>query len=369
MNFRIDVDIIIYSYLFICFLMIIFNVFYIFYSNNDKKKRDKDKIRWVKAITEEFERIEKNETISFTHLKDIDKKIDTSNKLLAYYHALNEVKEISSEDNVKQYLAGCAIVYQKLADRFGKKDSMDRAAFAYFISENVPYHDQEYHPIMQILLNYVDDSSVYCRENLIKAFCAFGNVQAMMNFLNIIEDRNLFHHKKLIADGLAEFSGDREELSMELWKNHKEYSENMLLSIISYISEVSDNYGAVFMQELTELENTPEVRLAMIRYFRNHPYEPIKPYLISLLSDERDENADIVAAFVLSSYPCEETIEALKIAIRHDKWYVRQNAANSLVDIVEDDSVLKEILEGKDKYASDMLRYVLAQRGKEVANV
>lgn len=369
MNLRINVDTIIYSYLFVCFLLIVFNIVYIIYSNRDKKKNSRAEQKWIDSITAEFALVANGETISWRHLDELVKKIKSSNKLMAYYRALNYCKQQSEKDVCQKYLAGCAIVYQKLAVYFKKLDSMDRAAFAYFFSENVPYTDKEYHPIMHILLEYLDDSSVYCRENLIKAFCALGNIQGMMNLLNLIEERNLFHHRKLIADGLAEFSGDKEELSIELWKKRNDYSENMLLSVISYISEVSDNYGAVFMQELIENDNTPEVRLAMIRYFRNHTYEPAKPYLISLLDDERDENADIVAAFVLGGYPCDETIAALKKSMSHRKWYVRQNAANSLVDMVDDENELEEILNGDDRYASDMLRYVLAQRGREIANV
>lgn len=369
MNFRIDVNTVIYSYLFICFLLIFFNLLYIIYSNNDKRKRVKDTNRWIDLIYIELGRVSRNEFVSAEHLNEIAKRLDTTSKLMAYYRALNHSREKWNKYVVEKYLENCALAFQKLAVHYGKKDSMDRAAFAYFISENVPYHDKGYHPIMHILLQYLDDSSVYCRENLIKAYCAFGNIQGMMNLLNLIEERNLFHHRKLIADGLAEFSGDKEELTIELWKKHKEYSENMLLSIIGYISAVSDNYGPVFMQELTEMENTPEVRLAMIRYFRNHPYEPIRDYLIQLLSDGHDENADIIAAFALGSYPCDETRAALQKAISHSNWYVRQNAANSLVGMAEDDNQLREILTGEDRYASEMLRYVLAQRGKEIANV
>lgn len=369
MNFKIDVDTLIYSYLFICILLIIYNVMYIIHSRKNRVRGIREKSRWIQRIFVELTNLEQGKNVTSEHMKLLVRKLGSAHKLMSYYQAMNQCTSQWPRTLINEYLEQCAYSFQLLAEHYGKRDSMEKAAFSYFISEYVPYQDHQFHPIIAIMLEYFEDSSIYCRENLVRALSAFGNIQAVLNIVGRFEEDNLYHHKKLLTDGLADFTGDKEELALELWKVHREYSENMNLAIIGYITSASDDYGSVFLQELMEYDNTPEERLAMIRYFKNHHYEPARDFLIDVLKNDKNETADIVAAFVLSSYPCDETRAALKESLGHPNWYVRQNAAYSYVDMTQDQEELNTVLNGEDQFARDMVNYVLAQRGRVVENV
>ena len=107
------------------------------------------------------------------------------------------------------YLQNIFVTQQTLALKYAKKDSMSRA---FLLISYLSIHrvmEMKFVPIMRILISYLDDSTIYCRENVLNALCALGNIQAVENALQILNDNHWFHHKKLLSDGLATFSGDK----------------------------------------------------------------------------------------------------------------------------------------------------------------
>ena len=71
-----------------------------------------------------------------------------------------------------------------------------------------------------------------------------------------------------------------------------------------------------------------------------------------------------MAARALRSYPGEETKQTLIKALRSRNWYVRQNAAASLVDMDLSQKEIKALCSDEDRYAREMFIYVLESRGK-----
>ena len=119
---------------------------------------------------------------------------------------------------------------------------MDKAFAAYFISMTTRCYKEEESPIYRIMMDYAEDSSVYCRENLLKAFYAFGNCQALFNFMVMQKDLGFTHHKKLLSDGLMPFKGDKEKLAELLWDNRSRFSVNTQLAIIAFITGIQADY-------------------------------------------------------------------------------------------------------------------------------
>ena len=106
----------------------------------------------------------------------------------------------------------------------------------------------------------------------------------------------------------------------------------------------------------------------MLRYFQNHIYPPVRELLLKYLvsGEQTDLNMIIVSASVLSHYPSEETRQALRKALHHSNWYVRYNAASSLVYLSKDTSVLEDVLQGEDRYAREILNYMLEKKERLV---
>ena len=97
-----------------------------------------------------------------------------------------------------------------------------------------------------------------------------------MNALEYIEDNEMFHHPKLIADGLLSFKGNKEELALVLWEGRSKWSETMLVAIIQYITAAQDNFRAIFYEGLQEDDIPVEARIAILRYFQKYRYEPVR---------------------------------------------------------------------------------------------
>lgn len=359
---RLDIDNVIYSYLFICVMLLIYNILYIFYSNRQEKKYDKRQKSWQKSIMGQVTLISEGNSIETNHKNHLEKQLIKTNQLIPYVRALNTLRE--QGEKLEPYLVENYIVIQSLAYGYRKKDNMDKAFFAFFISKNPPCRGHEYRPIMEILLSYLEDSTVYCRENVLNALNILGNSQAIENAFQILNDRRLFHHQKLLADGLVMFTGDKEELAERLWHHLEDWDVNLMLSVVKFITISSDKFKERFFEVVQSSDIDLEIRLATLRYFRNHVYEPIRPLLLSYLRDRSgvDENMSILAASLLETYPGEDTINALKIALSHSNWYVRYNAATSLINLEVDTIQLQDILEGNDQYAKEILNYMMEHR-------
>lgn len=356
---RFDVDKVIYSYLFICTMMLLYNILYIFFSDRREKKYEGSVREWKKSIERQIHLLSEGKSLEPSHKKLMENKLTNTNELISYVRALDALRE--QGEKLEEYLQENYIVIQSLAYYYGRKKSMERAFFAFFISQNVPYHGKEYIPLMEILLSYLEDSTIYCRENVLKALYALGNSQAVENAWEIINNRQWFHHQKLLSDGLTNFTGDKEELAERLWSNLKKWENNLMVSVVQFITASSDKFKERFFVVLQSEDVDLEIRLAILRYYRRHIYEPVKPLLLSYLRGENvtDENMRIVTAFVLDRYPGEDTVAALKAALHHSNWYFRYNAASSLVNLKVDISQLQDVLEGKDRYAKEILTYMM----------
>lgn len=81
---------------------------------------------------------------------------------------------------------------------------------------------------------------------------------------------------------------------------------------------------------------------------------------------ERGDGANvdlaIVSAAVLDRYPGKDTVAALKRALCHRNWYVRYNAASSLVRLGASQAELQDVFEGNDAFARDILQYMLEEK-------
>ena len=139
----------------------------------------------------------------------------------------------------------------------------------------------------------------------------------------MLEDNEMFHHPKLIADGLLSFKGNKEELALVLWEGRSKWSETMLVAIIQYITAAQDNFRAIFYEGLQEDDIPVEARIAILRYFQKYRYEPVREFLYTYIKEDYPElNCTIVAASVLKNYPGEETIKLLKDALKNPNWYI-----------------------------------------------
>ena len=342
---------VIYFYLFICVTLLVFNILYIARSTSVSKAREGRIRQWGKelaALPASGELTERQGA----RLKKIE-------NLMAFQAVLAEQM---SEDQAREILRNNRPLFRSLALFYGKKPAMERAFFAYVIASFHPPVGEGHEQMAEILLRYLDNSTVYCRENVLHALYALGSAQAVEHAFTIMSQNSWYHSPKLISDGMVRFSGDRTALVRRLWNHRADWEECLVVGTVQFASLLpSDDFAADFLEALRKEELTTEAKFALVRYFQRHRYAPAGSVLRGFLESHTAEEGQlaVASAAALAAYPGEETRDALKQGLHSRNWYVRRNAAQSLVRLGLTPQEEEAIRAEGDRYANDMLDYAL----------
>lgn len=362
------VDRIIYFYIFVCISLLIFNVLYIMRSGSVKRKRERRRAYWIAQIKNAMELAqvaggEENEMgviLPARHLRLLERRLKGINELMAFHDAVFLDENGLSLEERTAYLAGCRSALSELAWSYRKKSSMERAFFAYLIS--VGCQDQgENGTFARALLSYLEDSTVYLREHVLRALFVLGEEEAMERAFDELTEHGWYHNTKLVSDGLALYPREPQELVRRLWSRRERWMDSLAVAVAQYAADIPGDFSEEFFEALTDGETGREIKFALIRYFRKKTYPPCRAYFQSLLAQEGQELA-IAAAAALDAYPGEDTKLALKEALSSPNWYVRRNAALSLRSLGITGEDVEEIKAGGDRFAREMLEYVMEER-------
>lgn len=349
------VNLVVYFYIFVCVALLFFNVVYIFYSKR-KDIHQKKQTKTMKALQKELiEKIEHGQEWNEKEKKLLARRLKKISALLAFHDALELNREEIPKEKLNRFLVLCRPAIFELASVYSKYSAMERAFFAYFIAKNFGENAKQYQRMGETLLLYIPDSTIYCRENVLQALYALGAADALEQALLQFQMQGWYHHIRLIADGLLNFQGDKEQLARRLWKKNSLWEEYMKIAIIQFITNLSADFSDLMLSALKE--ESSEVCFAVIRYFQRHPVEEAKPLLIDIV--EQNEDLAIAAVLALSSYPEEATKKVLKKAMNSYNWYIRRNAAMALLNIGLSSNEQDELCASEDGYAREMFTYVL----------
>jgi hypothetical protein len=349
------VNIIVYFYIFVCLALLVFNVLYILRS----KRRGSYQERQTKAMAEAQRKVlEKmgSETVpKEAHVKFLTRCFKKAAGLLAFEDALEQNRKIFSREKINEYLMVCSPAVLDTAAAYQKHPAMERAFFAYFVSVNFSDTAEHYRRLGETLLLYLEDSTIYCRENVLRALYSLGAGDALERALLQFQAKGWYHHPRLISDGLMTFQGDREWLARRLWKNERTWDEHILVALVQFMTNLPEDFSDLMFPALQSRYR--EVRFAVIRYYQHHPVPEAKPVLIELVRE--NEDLAIAASLALEAYPGEDTKEVLKQAMRSTNWYVRRNAAMALLHMGISPKEQEALSMDEDRYAREMFVYVL----------
>lgn len=353
----INIDFIIYFYIAICIALLVFNVGYIILAKEEPHTLKKRTRFWQQEIRTIMERYHETETIPPEHAALLKKRLTNVKWLLCYSNALQEIPQ---SDAKYQYIQACYDIIQQVGLVYISRPAMERAFFSYVVSLYPPAQNRS-RKILELLLSFMDNSTVYCRENILQAIYAIGNPIALEHVFTYMGENALYHNPKLISDGLIKFTGNKLELAHHLWAQQAHWPEWVQIAIIQFASLLDNSFQKEFLAALQSRETSNEVKFVLIRYFQKYPYEKAKEFLISSVmdADHSGNGIAIPACSALAAYHDASTIKALKTALYSRNWYVRKNAATALVDLGIDEMNLEEIRNSNDQYAVEMLEYVL----------
>lgn len=347
------VEILIFAYLAVCTAMIIFNIVCIFVFRKRDKNIEKRSINFNGLAEEQM----KKEEIDENHKRFLKKKLKKINHMMAFDEALEKLYSDDPE-GVRKYIDGLSPVFVFLTGKYSKKNNVQAAYFPYIIKKYDVFKGMELEAVNEQLFELVKDPNLYCRENALQALYSIGDTECVIFALKILDRTAYFHHSKMIADGLLAFGGDRELFDRRLWEEFDKFSIALKQPILDYFRFSSGDHCEKMLDILTDLNEDNELRFSAIRYFAKYRYEPAIPVLYELSEDASPVwEYKAIAASALGNYPSEKTERVLKSLLTDRNWYVRYNASESLDRLGVRYEDLIDVFEGKDRYASEMLRY------------
>lgn len=135
----------------------------------------------------------------------------------------------------------------------------------------------------------------------------------------------------------------------------------MQVTILDYFRFSGGEYQDFILSLLQNDCLNDEIHYASIRYLGKYPFFKAYETLCRLAQEglEQKWQYSAIASTALGSYPGDKTAEILKKNLYSRNWYIRLNSAVSLKNLGYTYSKLSDIIDGKDRYASEIIRYCL----------
>ena len=272
------------------------------------------------------------------------------NELLAFSDALDKsgIHLTETCDAVR--------VLRDLLPRYVHRSDMKKACYAHELARFRVTALSPSNELIAFLLGMVPDGSIYRRENAMRALYASGQVSPVVQALQMIDESEHFFNDKLITDGLLSFIGDREALIAAIWPLINQFRSKTRVAVLNFVRFGSSCWGQQ-MLELLKNTNDPETAIACLRYVGRYPFPDALPAVRAEATRADSWERCAVAMTALASYPGEETIALLKQGLTSTNWYVRSNASDSLYKLGADYAQIRDVLEGPDRYARQILNY------------
>ena len=367
------VQILIYVYLGICTGMILYNIVTVLLSRRLAQRSFRDSTRLELAVERELDHFALTGEVNETHLRYMERRLRRVNNMVAFDKALERLRPHRPE-LVRAYLIALNGVTIALAEDYCRREEIEAAYFPYIIKKYQLLGGADDAPLKEVLLKLLNEPSIYCRENAMQALYTSGDAQIIVRALRIIDASSLYYNTKLLADGLLNFNGDKTQLAEALWAAFEDFKVWMQVTILNYFRFSSGAHCERVLALLNDGARDDELRFACLRYLGHYPYPPAYADLLRYAAPSKLTRWEYaaIASSVLASYPGAETAAVLKRNLYHPNWYIRFNASKSLEQLGFGYRDLIDVIEGNDRYASEILRYrfdmrALEEKGKEAA--
>lgn len=352
-----NVQFLIGCYAVICLSMIAYNCFCIlfFRGRDDYVARHSRQCSALLSDPDSLDNPKKYRRLK-RHLRRVD-------DLLAFSDALETLKKEQPEryaacqDQAARLLCSLVPVYSRRA-------AMQQACFAHTLAQFGVAKRHLTEEMTRFLLEMLHDSSVYCRENAMRALYASGRTDLVMRGLRRVDESGDFFNARLITEGLLSFDGDRESLISVLWAELPALRTEMQVAVLNFIRFGSGQWADAMLALLKETTDV-EIAIACLRYFGRFPDHRALPLVEQQAQQTEQWEIAAVAMAVLASYPGENTVQLLKQGLSSRNWYVRYNAAASLCRLNVTYEQVRDMLEGQDPYARQMLLFQLERTWQE----
>lgn len=353
-----NIETLLYIYLFICAGMIVFNIVtaFVLRFKDERTVRISENFRY--KVTLQLERTKRGQPIEAKHKEYLRRKLMRVGNMIAFDRML-EKEYVRHSDIIREYLSQLDSVFVALTADYCGRNRIEAAYFPYIIKKYRLLSFRPFPSIVGTLLELLNEPNIYCRENAMQALYTTGDADCVIKAIKIIDRGDLFYHEKLLADGLLNFSGNIREFNDKLIAEFPNFSDSMKVVLLNYLRFSTDKYREFALKLLNDETMNDEIRYACIRYLGKYSYEKARPVLYALADRSNGMKWEYaaIASTALAGYPGEDTVELLKNNLYSPSWYIRFNSSESLEKLGLTYSDLSDVIDGNDRYAAEIIRY------------
>jgi len=346
--------------------VLIFNILYYFRANRKDREAERAGRRFQVRVDRQLERLRQGEAVEDRHLVWLRRKLSRVSNLMAFDQMMTErwKRDGALSPEAQAYYRSIRPVILRLAVTYRGREDIQAAYFAWFLAKHRLSRRVEPDAVQDILVDYMNQNSLYCRVNAFHALCGLGSPRRVAEAVAVLDRNRSFFHNKLLTDSLLAFTGGHRELIALLLEEFDSFSPPTRLAVLNYIRFHSGDYRPWVLTLMNDPEEDKELRLSAIRYFGRYVYPPAKPALLAFAAERDPTRWEYVAvsAAALAAYDGEDVAETLMGAICSSNWHVRSNAASSLTARGLEYDGLIPVLGGGDRYAREMTLYHLQLR-------
>lgn len=360
-------EVLLFGYGLVCFSMILFHLVHSILLRRNDAKLSQLSLNVERFIESQFVYLDANQLPPESHFAQLEKHLQHLRHLLAFDRMLENAELTIRNTTFSTYLTLLQPLLVRLANVYLRRESVQTAYFAHFLTKHRMIVHSENGELQQIMMQCMQKESLYCRVNGLRGLCAFGKEESVLCAIEQVDASDVFFHGKLLTELLLSFTGNHEMLIDEIWKRRGQYQIGTQVALLNYIRFKTGQHCQRFYEILVDETEQKEVRLAAVRYLGRYPYAPAKRILLKMLKEEDNVHWEFasIAASCLARYDGEDVMNALIKAMSSKQWYVRFNAANSLKTKKLDYEDLIEVVHKGDRYAREMVMYRLVTREQE----
>ena len=273
-----------------------------------------------------------------------------------------ELNKLDSEKRRKIMLDNS----DKIIDQLRKeKQPTIHAYFAYMLKDIgiVGHNGGGYGTLM---IKFLDDNSVFARENALKAIYSFGDPRLVELAFLLLSEKAMTHNEKLLSDGLLSFPGDKDALASLLMKDFDSLLECYRHSAINFLSFARiDKYDDMLIKRAMRSETSIDTICCITRKINKVQSERNLRYLKDITArfkEGSDWEPVSVAVMGLGHYPEDRSVkDILKRELLSRNWYIRKHSAESLALIGVTEQDLEDIRSKNDRFANDAIHYAMTR--------
>ncbi len=311
-------------------------------------------------VLDELNRLKKHGDLDYSKISYFESKIKRKIYEEVFNRIIIEFNE--KEQNpliIKDFIKNFERYIKNLIKRYNRSNSNMKKIYIVYILSQYKL-DRKY--IGEFLIKALDTNDLYLRAMIYKSLSNIGNINNFIEALNYMSINNQYLNEKIFTDNIDNFNGDKEKLNKSLINNINSFNYKIQIVIITHFRNVCENS---VKEELFEIlwknKCNKEVKASIIKYFGKVKYDLAKDKLMEFLKNDEWE-IKALSAKALGIYESEDVLEALMESIEDSNWYIRLNSAMSIINFSENQDTIKNVLNGKDRYARDIMIYSLFNR-------